>query len=49
MDGEGDLSVEGKSTSAQGRNKEKIRHAAACNDAGDFWEAEDIFLIPRMR
>ena len=23
--------------------------AAACNYAGDFWEAEDIFIVPRMR
>jgi hypothetical protein len=22
---------------------------AACNQAGDFWEAEDIFIVPRMR
>jgi hypothetical protein len=22
---------------------------AACNYAGDFWEAEDIFIVPRMR
>jgi hypothetical protein len=23
--------------------------AAACNYAGDFWETEDIFIVPRMR
>jgi len=23
--------------------------AVACNYAGDFWEAEDIFIVPRMR
>jgi hypothetical protein len=23
--------------------------AAACNYAGDFWEADDIFIVPRMR
>jgi hypothetical protein len=49
MDGAGDLSVEGKSTSAPGKHKDKIRHAAACKYAGDFWEAEGIFLVPRMR
>jgi hypothetical protein len=23
--------------------------AAACNYARDFWEADDIFIVPRMR
>lgn len=23
--------------------------AAACNYATDFWEADDIFIVPRMR
>jgi hypothetical protein len=23
--------------------------AVACNYAGDFWETEDIFIVPRMR
>jgi len=23
--------------------------AAACNYAGDFWETEEIFIVPRMR
>ena len=23
--------------------------AAACNYAGDFWETEDTFIVPRMR
>lgn len=22
---------------------------AACNYAGDFWESEEIFIVPRMR
>jgi hypothetical protein len=29
IDGESDLSVEGKSVSAQGKKKDKIRHAVA--------------------
>jgi hypothetical protein len=23
--------------------------SAACNYAGDFWEAEDIFIVPRLQ